>query len=143
MAEAGPVAAGSDKDRPDFAKEISAAKFFDAGDVQANGFQIVEDDGTGDTFTEAGASYMGSPRQRLAGVHARRQTAVRCLFSGNGSFTMNPQVLIDAVEHGARGIIVIFDNRRMAAITGLQLAQYKNEFRTNDHVAVDYQKLAS
>jgi 3D-(3,5/4)-trihydroxycyclohexane-1,2-dione acylhydrolase (decyclizing) len=56
---------------------------------------------------------------------------------------MNPQVLIDAVEHGARGMIVIFDNRRMAAITGLQLAQYKNEFRTNDHVAVDYQKLAS
>jgi len=27
--------------------------------VQANGFQIVEDDRTGDTFTEAGASYMG------------------------------------------------------------------------------------
>src|SRR5262249_19982050 len=30
----------------DFAKEIGAAKFFDAGDVQANGFQIVEDDPT-------------------------------------------------------------------------------------------------
>ena len=29
----------------DFAKEIGAAKFFDAGDVQANGFQIVEDPG--------------------------------------------------------------------------------------------------
>src|SRR6186713_3649765 len=43
----------------DFAKEIGAAKFFDAGDVQANGFQIVEDERTGDTFTEAGASYMG------------------------------------------------------------------------------------
>ena len=43
----------------DFAKEIGAAKFFDAGDVQANGFQIVEDDRTGDTFTETGASYMG------------------------------------------------------------------------------------
>src|SRR5262249_39599867 len=43
----------------DFAKEIDAAKFFDAGDVQANGFQIVEDDRTGDTFTESGASYMG------------------------------------------------------------------------------------
>jgi 3D-(3,5/4)-trihydroxycyclohexane-1,2-dione acylhydrolase (decyclizing) len=55
---------------------------------------------------------------------------------------MNPQILIDAVEHGVRGMIVIFDNRRMAAITGLQLAQYKTEFRTNDHVAVDYQKLA-
>ena len=28
-------------------------------------------------------------------------------------------------------------------IAGLQLAQYKNEFRTNDHVAIDYKKLAS
>ena len=35
-------------------------------------------------------------------------------------------------------MIVIFDNRRMAAITGLQLAQYGIEFRTNDRVAVDY-----
>ena len=47
---------------------------------------------------------------------------------------MNPQILIDAVEHGVRGMIVIFDNRRMAAITGLQLAQYDAEFRTNDRV---------
>ncbi|GAG88729.1 unnamed protein product, partial [marine sediment metagenome] len=43
----------------DFAKSIDAAKYFDAGDVQANGFQIVEDDRTGDTYTETGASYMG------------------------------------------------------------------------------------
>ena len=56
---------------------------------------------------------------------------------------MNPQVLIDAVEHKVRGMIVIFDNRRMAAITGLQLAQYNQEFRTNDSVAVDYVRLAS
>ena len=39
-------------------------------------------------------------------------------------------------------MIVIFDNRRMAAITGLQLAQYNIEFRTNDGVAVDYVQLA-
>ena len=31
----------------------------------------------------------------------------------------------------------------MAAITGLQVAQYENAFRTNDDVAVDYAKLAS
>jgi 3D-(3,5/4)-trihydroxycyclohexane-1,2-dione acylhydrolase (decyclizing) len=64
-------------------------------------------------------------------------------FTGDGSFMMNPQVLIDAVEHGVRGMIVIFDNRRMAAITGLQQAQYQAEFKTNDRVAVDYVKLAS
>jgi 3D-(3,5/4)-trihydroxycyclohexane-1,2-dione acylhydrolase (decyclizing) len=55
---------------------------------------------------------------------------------------MNPQILIDAVEHKVRGMIVIFDNRRMAAITGLQLAQYSRDFRTSDHVAVDYRALA-
>jgi len=42
-----------------------------------------------------------------------------------------------------RGMIVIFDNRRMAAITGLQMAQYQAEFRTNDHVAVDYRSIAA
>ena len=31
----------------DFARAKGAAKFFDAGDVQANGFQIVEDEQTG------------------------------------------------------------------------------------------------
>lgn len=125
----------------DFAKEIGAAKLFDAGDVQANGFQIVEDDRSGDTYTESGASYMGfAVSGLLAGGHAAtpRYTIA---FTGDGSFVMNPQVLIDAVEHGVRGMIVIFDNRRMAAITGLQLAQYNAEFRTNDGVAVDYVQL--
>jgi len=127
----------------DFAKDIGAAKFFDAGDVQANGFQIVEDDRTGDTFTESGASYMGfAASALLASAHAETPR-YSIAFSGDGSFMMNPQVLIDAVEHDVRGTIVIFDNRRMAAISGLQQAQYKTEFRTNDRVAVDYVQLAS
>ncbi|MFZ0258575.1 MAG: thiamine pyrophosphate-dependent enzyme [Pseudolabrys sp.] len=127
----------------DFAKEIGAAKFFDAGDVQANGFQIVEDEKTGDTFTEAGASYMGFAASALLASALADNPRYGIAFSGDGSFMMNPQILIDAIEHRAQGMIVIFDNHRMAAITGLQLAQYKTEFRTNDHVAVDYQKLAS
>jgi 3D-(3,5/4)-trihydroxycyclohexane-1,2-dione acylhydrolase (decyclizing) len=127
----------------DFAKQIGAAKFFDAGDVQANGFQIVEDDRTGDTFTEAGASYMGFAASALLASALADKPRYGIAFSGDGSFMMNPQILIDAVEHRVRGMIVIFDNRRMAAITGLQLAQYNADFRTNDHVAVDYQRLAS
>lgn len=126
----------------DFAKQAGAAKFFDAGDVQANGFQIVEDDRTGDTFTESGASYMGfAVSALLASAHVAN-SRYNIAFTGDGSFMMNPQVLIDAVEHGVRAMIVIFDNRRMAAITGLQLAQYNREFRTNDRVAVDYVQLA-
>jgi 3D-(3,5/4)-trihydroxycyclohexane-1,2-dione acylhydrolase (decyclizing) len=127
----------------DFAKSIDAAKFFDAGDVQANGFQIVEDDRSGDTFTETGASYMGFAVSALLASAAAQTPRFSVAFTGDGSFMMNPQVLIDAIEHGVRGMIVIFDNRRMAAISGLQLAQYQAEFKTNDRVAVDYVKLAS
>ena len=127
----------------DFARETDAAKFFDAGDVQANGFQIVEDDTTDRTFTESGASYMGfAVSALLAAAHAEKPRYSIAL-TGDGSFIMNPQILIDAVERKVRGLIVIFDNRRMAAITGLQLAQYQAEFRTNDAVAVDYVQLAS
>lgn len=126
----------------DFAKEIGAAKFFDAGDVQANGFQIVEDDQSFDTFTESGASYMGFAASALLASALAANPRYGIAFCGDGSFMMNPQILIDAVEHGVRGMVVIFDNRRMAAITGLQFAQYGHDFRTNDRVAVDYVRLA-
>lgn len=127
----------------DFAKSIDASKYFDAGDVQANGFQIVEDERSGDTFTEAGASYMGfAVSALLAGAVAERGR-YGIAFTGDGSFMMNPQILIDAVEHGVRAMVVVFDNRRMAAITGLQKAQYDHAFRTNDSVAVDYVAMAN
>jgi 3D-(3,5/4)-trihydroxycyclohexane-1,2-dione acylhydrolase (decyclizing) len=126
-----------------FAKEHGAVKLFDAGDVQANGFQLVEDDRPDQSFTEAGASYMGfAASALLAGALADRPE-YSIAFSGDGSFMMNPQVLVDAVEHGARGMLVVFDNRRMAAITGLQLAQYGKQYRTSDEVAVDYVALAN
>ncbi len=126
----------------DFCKANDCLKLFDAGDVQANGFQIVEDDTPDDTVTESGASYMGFAVSALlaGGLAERPRYAVA--FSGDGSFMMQPQVLIDAVEHRVRGMIVIFDNRRMAAISGLQEAQYGAEFRTSDAVAVDYVRLA-
>ncbi|HET6411766.1 MAG TPA: thiamine pyrophosphate-dependent enzyme [Anaeromyxobacter sp.] len=125
-----------------FARERGAVKLFDAGDVQANGFQLVEDDRPGQSFTEAGASYMGfAASALLAGALADRPSYA-IAFSGDGSFLMNPQVLVDAVEHRARGTVVVFDNRRMAAITGLQLAQYGHEYRTSDSVVVDYAAMA-
>lgn len=127
----------------DFARSIGAAKFFDAGDVQANGFQIVEDDRSGDTYTETGASYMGFATSALLASALAERPRYSIAFTGDGSFMMNPQVLIDAVEHKVRGMIVIFDNRRMAAITGLQRAQYGIEFKTSDRVAVDYVQMAS
>jgi 3D-(3,5/4)-trihydroxycyclohexane-1,2-dione acylhydrolase (decyclizing) len=125
-----------------FARERGAVKLFDAGDVQANGFQLVEDDLPGQTFTEAGASYMGFAASAMLASALADRPAYPIAFCGDGSFFMNPQVLVDAVEHGLRGTVVVFDNRRMAAITGLQRAQYGAEHRTSDSVAVDYAALA-
>ncbi|WP_138465826.1 thiamine pyrophosphate-dependent enzyme [Poseidonocella sp. HB161398] len=124
------------------AKARGAVKFFDAGDVQANGFQIVEDDAPGETVTETGASYMGFAASALLGLAGTGGAPYGVAFTGDGSFMMNPQILIDAVEHRVRGMVALFDNRRMAAITDLQIAQYGAEFRTNDSVAVDYVALA-
>jgi 3D-(3,5/4)-trihydroxycyclohexane-1,2-dione acylhydrolase (decyclizing) len=127
----------------DFAKAHAAVKFFDAGDVQANGFQTVEDEQPFDTYTETGASYMGFAVCALIAAGLANQPRYGIAFTGDGSFMMNPQALISAVEHGAKGMIVVFDNRRMAAISSLQQAQYGIDFRTNDSVAVDYVQLAS
>ena len=127
----------------EFCKKRGAIKFFDAGDVQANGFQIVEDDRPYETFTEAGASYMGfSVSALLAGALAD-EGCYAVAFTGDGSFTMNPQILIDGVEHGVRGAVVVFDNRRMGAISQLQVAQYGADFRTSDSVPVDYVQMAA
>lgn len=126
----------------DFAKEKDAVKLFDAGDVQANGFQIVEDDNPGETFTETGASYMGYAVSAVIAGGLAEEPKYSIAFTGDGSFMMNPQVLIDAVAHKVRGTIVIFDNRRMAAISSLQEAQYGHGFQTSDGVEVDYVVLA-
>ena len=126
-----------------FCKVHGLLKLFDAGDVQANGFQIVEDDTPFDTVTESGASYMGFGVSAILANALATHPRYAVAFTGDGSFMMSPQVLIDAVQHHAKGMIVIFDNRRMAAISGLQDAQYKMDYRTSDTVEVDYVALAS
>jgi len=122
----------------DWARANDAVSFFDAGDVQANGFQIVEDDRLGRTFTDSGASYMGFAVSALLATAIADKPFYGLAFTGDGSFTMNPQILIDGVEHGARGCILLLDNRRMGAISGLQLAQYGADGATSDSVVVDY-----
>lgn len=126
------------KTATDWARQNEVVTFFDAGDVQANGFQIVEDDRIGRTFTETGASYMGFAVSALLSTAIAPQPYYALAFSGDGSFVMNPQILIDGVEHGATGCILLMDNRRMAAIAGLQSAQYNAVYATGDSVVVDY-----
>ena len=63
-------------------------------------------------------------------------------FSGDGSFTVNPEILFDGVEHGVKACILLLDNRRMAAISGLQNDQYYALYKTGDQVETDYLALA-
>jgi 3D-(3,5/4)-trihydroxycyclohexane-1,2-dione acylhydrolase (decyclizing) len=81
---------------------------------------------------------MGFAVSALLATAVTRRPFYGLAFTGDGSFTMNPQILIDGVEHGARGSILLLDNRRMGAISGLQLDQYGAAFSTNDAVQVDY-----
>jgi len=106
--------------------------------VQANGFQIAEDDHPDRTFTETGASYMGFAASALLATAAASRPFYALALTGDGSFTMSPQILIDGLEHGAHGCILILDNGRMGAISGLQQAQYGAEFATSGRVRVDY-----
>jgi 3D-(3,5/4)-trihydroxycyclohexane-1,2-dione acylhydrolase (decyclizing) len=122
----------------DWAKANDAIQFYDAGDVQANGFQIEEEDRPGRIFNDSGASYMGFAVSALLSTAMAQSSFYALAVSGDGSLTMNPQILIDGVEHGVNGCIVVLDNRRMSAISGLQMAQYGHEFATWDSVAVDY-----
>ena len=126
-----------------WAKTRGAVCFFDAGDVQANGFQIVEDDHPGQTFTETGASYMGFAVSALLATGVATKPFYGLALTGDGSFTMNPQILIDGSQHGAHGCILLLDNGRMGAITGLQEDQYGAGFATWNTLKVDYVRWAS
>jgi len=126
----------------DFADAHGCMKVFDAGDVQANGFQIVEDTKPGQTITDTGSSYMGFAVSSILACAIKGNADYPIAFTGDGSFMMNPQILIDAVQYGLKGMIIIFDNRRMAAITSLQYSQYDVGFATDDQAEVDYVQLA-
>lgn len=122
----------------DWAKIKAAVCFFDAGDVQANGFQVIEDEKPCQTFTDTGASYMGFAVSALLATGVASQPFYALAVTGDGSFTMNPQILIDGAEYGARGCILLLDNGRMGAITGLQSDQYGTSFATWNSIHVDY-----
>lgn len=119
--------------------ETAADKvFFDAGDVQANGFQLCTTDKEDWFYSDSGASYMGFGASAVLSGGLASAAFYSVALVGDGSFVMNPQSLIDAVHLGVKGCILILDNRRMAAISSLQTAQYGNDFATADFVEVDY-----
>jgi 3D-(3,5/4)-trihydroxycyclohexane-1,2-dione acylhydrolase (decyclizing) len=126
----------------DWARHHDAPVFFDAGDVQAHGFQASEDDRLGRTYSDTGATYMGFASSAILATAFTDYPFYGVALTGDGSFMMNPQILLDGVVHGVRGAVVILDNRRMGAISGLQMAQYGEAYATFDGTAVDYVRLA-
>ena len=127
----------------DWASRHDAFRWFDAGDVQATAFQVSRDDSPDESFTDGGASYMGFGTSALLATALSDDAPYSLSVVGDGSFLMNPQALVDGVVHGARGAVVVLDNRRMGAISGLQQAQYGEAYATYDDAAVDYVRLAS
>ncbi len=51
---------------------------------------------------------------------------------------MNPQIMIDGVEHGAQGCILLLDNGRMGAISSLQQDQYDEAVATWNTLQINY-----
>ena len=81
---------------------MSSIKYFDAGDVQANGFQIVEDDRPGETYTESGASYMGFAVSALLASAIADEGRYAVAFAGDTDASGADFVGIPAVDTTAR-----------------------------------------
>ena len=127
----------------DWAARNGVFRWFDAGDVQATAFQVSRDESPDVSFTDGGASYMGFGASALMATALSPNAPYSLSVVGDGSLWMNPQSLVDGVVHGARGAVVVLDNRRMGAISALQEAQYGAAFGTFDDAVVDYVALAS
>ncbi len=126
----------------EWARANDSVTYIDSGDVQAFAFQLATDDRYGRTITDTGSSYMGFAPSALLATALAATPFYALALCGDGSFMMSPQILLDGAEHGASGCIVVLDNRRMAAISGLQLAQYGRDFATSSTTAVDFIQLA-
>ena len=126
----------------DWAAARGVFRWFDAGDVQATAFQVSRDQRPDASFTDGGASYMGFGASALLATALSPASPYSLSVVGDGSFLMNPQALIDGVVHGARGAIVVLDNRRMGAISALQEAQYGRAYATFDDAEIDFVRLA-
>jgi 3D-(3,5/4)-trihydroxycyclohexane-1,2-dione acylhydrolase (decyclizing) len=120
-------------------------KIFDAGDVQAHGFQICRHLEPGTWLNESGNSCMGFGISAAFALGLVRDGKYPTAITGDGSVLMQPQALRDMVKHGSRCTVVVLDNQAMGAITSLQWAQRYEEAGTRDPVAlppVDFAALA-
>jgi 3D-(3,5/4)-trihydroxycyclohexane-1,2-dione acylhydrolase (decyclizing) len=129
----------------DFINSSGGLKIYDAGDVQAHGFQIARHLGPKTFFSETGNSAMGFAICASFGLGLIEGGRYPTAIVGDGSFLMQAQAIRDMAKHGARCTVVVLDNQAMSAIAGLQWAQNYQGFATSDPpglAAVDFAALA-
>lgn len=119
-------------------------KIYDAGDVQAHGFQIARHLEPKTFLNETGNSCMGFAISAAFALGLIPGGKYPTAIVGDGSFLMQAQVIRDMVKHGANCTVVVLDNQAMGAITALQWAQQYAPFATADRKdlpPVDYRRL--
>ncbi len=120
-------------------------KIFDAGDVQAHGFQICRHLEPKTWLNETGSSCMGFGICAAFGLGLVPDGKYPTAIIGDGSFLMQAQAVRDMVKHGSNCTVVVLDNQAMGAITSLQRAQQYGDFATLDSPrteAVDFVAMA-
>ena len=129
----------------DFINSRGGLKIYDAGDVQAHGFQIARHLEPKTFFSDTGNSAMGFAICAAFGLGLIEGGRYPTAIVGDGSFLMQAQAVRDMVKHNARCTVVVLDNQAMGAITGLQWAQNYEGFASSDPpglAAVDFAALA-
>jgi 3D-(3,5/4)-trihydroxycyclohexane-1,2-dione acylhydrolase (decyclizing) len=129
----------------DHVNDFRGIKIFDAGDVQAHGFQLCRHLEPKTWLNETGNSCMGFGICAAFGLGLVPDGKYPTAIIGDGSFLMQAQAVRDMVKHGSNCTVVVLDNQAMGAITSLQYAQQYGEFATLDSPrtdAVDFAALA-
>lgn len=129
----------------DYVNTYGGIKIYDAGDVQAHGFQIARHFRPKTFLTDTGNSAMGFGISAAFALGLVEDASYPTAVIGDGSFLMQAQVIRDMVKHRSNCTVVVLDNQAMGAILGLQRAQGYAAFATADPSglpAVDFAKMS-
>lgn len=129
----------------DYVNAIDGIKIYDAGDVQAHGFQLARHRRPKTFLSDTGNSCMGFGLSAAFALGLAPEGGYPTAIIGDGSFLMQAQAIRDMVKHGSNCTVVVLDNQAMGAIAALQWAQQYEAFATADPAdvpAVDFVKMA-
>ena len=116
----------------EFINTHGGIKVYDAGDVQAHGFQVARHPAPKTFISDTGNSAMGFGICAAFALGLAPDGKYPTAIIGDGSFLIQAQAIRDMVKHGSRCTVVVLDNQAMGAITALQWAQEYRGFATCD-----------